>query len=258
MPNPETHPETPDLAGVVFDMDGVITDTAEAHAAAWKRMFDEALARLDPDQPPFDPQDEYRRHVDGKPRFEGCADFLASRGIDLPWGEPDDPPDALTIQGLGRRKNQYFRQWLDDHTAHAFPGTLRLLNDLRAAGIRCGVFTSSRNGRRVLDSAGVTGLFDAVVDGTDALERDLPGKPHPDVPLACAEAMGTSPENAALIEDATVGVEAGRRGGFAVVIGIDRSGKNAGRFRDAGADWVVADCADLHLSGRRLVITQNG
>ncbi len=229
-------------------MDGVITDTAEAHAAAWKRMFDEALARLDEDQPPFDPVLEYRLHVDGKPRYQGCADFLASRGLDIPWGSADDPPDALTVCGLGNRKNLYFNDWLQEHSARAFPGTLRLLEDLRAGGVRCGVFTSSRNGRRVLDSAGVTGLFDAIVDGTDAHERGLAGKPAPDVPAACAEAMAVAPRDAALVEDATVGVEAGRRAGFALVIGIDRSRDDADRFLDAGADVVVADCAVLRLS----------
>ena len=247
-------PDATPVQGVTFDMDGVVTDTAEAHAVAWKRMFDAALPRIAPDQQPFDAVAEYRLHVDGKPRLKGLADFLAARGIELARGHPDDPPGTSTLHGLGNLKNDYFNEWLDRHRVAVFPGSRRLLGELRAAGVRCGVFTSSRNGRRVLESAGVTDLFDAIVDGNDAADDDLPGKPEPDLPLACARAMDVAPCDAALVEDAPVGVESGLRGGFALIIGIDRSRDHGERYREAGAQVVISDCAALRLSDAGLAV----
>ncbi|WP_244263182.1 trehalose-phosphatase [Thioalkalivibrio thiocyanoxidans] len=254
MSRTESVPAPMRVKGVVFDMDGVITDTAEAHAAAWKRMFDEALPRIAPGQEPFDAVGEYRLHVDGKPRLEGLADFLAARGIELPRGELGDAPGTSTLHALGNLKNRYFREWLDEHPVAVFPGSRRLLGELRAAGVRCGVFTSSRNGRRVLESAGITDLFDAIIDGEDAAADDLPGKPAPDLPVACAEALGVAPDEAALVEDAPVGIEAGQRGGFALLVGIDRSRDHGERYREAGAQVVISDCAALRLGDTGLAV----
>jgi len=214
------------LDAVLFDMDGVVTDTAPAHASAWKRLFDtfleeRARARGEPFVP-FDARADYREHVDGRPRLDGIRTFLAARGIELPEGGPDDDPAAETVHALGRRKNRYFREWLEANRVRRFPGTIALIGDLRRAGIRCAVFTSSRNAEAVLESAGVAGLFDVKVDGNAMAEKGLPGKPDP------------------------AGVEAGRRGGFALVVGVDR-GRYGKALGGHGADLVVRDLGELRL-----------
>lgn len=257
-PTPQTcrlPPETYDA--VLFDMDGVITDTAEAHADAWKRLFDDFLKdraqrRGEPFQP-FDADSDYRNYVDGIPRYEGVRRFLASRGIELPEGDEADPPDSETVHGLGNRKNGYFRQWLQEHRVKTFPGTVALIQALREAGMGTAVFSASRNAQAVLDSAGVADLFDVRIDGNDAHEQGLPGKPDPAVLLEAARRLGATPERTAIFEDALAGVEAGAHGGFACVIGVDRSG-NADALRQHGADVVVDDpgeCLVDHM-GRAL------
>ncbi len=236
------------MEAVLFDMDGVITDTAEAHAAAWKCLFDDYLRRraneLGEPFKPFDPVRDYREYVDGKPRCDGVASFLDSRGITLPRGSADDASDAATICGLGNRKNRYFRDWLDNHPVRAFPGTLALLAALKQAGIKVAVFSSSRNAELVLRQAGVLDLFDARVDGNDLVTYRLAGKPDPAMLCAVAARLGVPPARAAVIEDAIAGVEAGVRGGFALVVGVDRDG-NAERLKRTGADLVVGDLAEL-------------
>ncbi len=231
------------LQAVLFDMDGVVTDTATAHMAAWKRLFDEYLRARRPESAAFSAED-YRRHVDGKPRYDGVAAFLASRGIDLPRGAPDDDPETETVCGLGNRKNRYFRAWLSQHSIDAFPGSRALLAELETAGIRAAVFSSSRNARDVLESAGMLDRFEVAVDGRDMAEAGLPGKPDPAIMLRAAEKLGVAPSHAAVIEDALAGVEAGAKGGFAQVVGVDRSGDGQA-LRNAGADLVVADLAEL-------------
>jgi len=214
-----------DFDAVIFDMDGVITRTADVHFRAWKKMFDDYLRergqRDGRDYGEFD-EAAYNRFVDGKPRVDGVRDYLASLGIELPEGNPDDPPERETVQGLGNRKNADFNRVLDAQGVKRYESTVRFIEDLHRCGIRTAIISSSKNARRVLASAGVTDLFDARVDGQDALELGIPGKPAPDVFLAAAGALGVAPSRAVVVEDAQSGVEAGRKGGFALVIGINR------------------------------------
>lgn len=237
--------------GVLFDMDGVITDTATAHAAAWKRMFDDYLReradRIGADFKSFDDGREYRRYVDGKPRSDGVRSFLESRGIELPFGNEEDSPDLETVCGLGNRKNRYFENWLAQNRVRAYPGTLKLAGELRKAGIRTAVFSASRNAGAVLGNAGVQGLFDIQVDGDDLARLDFPGKPHPAMLLEAARRLGVAPGRAVVVEDAIAGIEAGVRGGFGLVIGVDRAGHEED-LKKAGAHVVVHDLAELRFA----------
>ena len=234
------------IDAVLFDMDGVITDTARAHAAAWKQLFDAWLVEHHPDEPPFDEDADYREYVDGKPRYDGVESFLASRGIELPHGSDDDEPGSATVCGLGNAKNRYFNAWLEEHRVEAYPGSLALLDRLQRAGLRLAVFSSSRNATAVLKSAGVLDCFEIKVDGEDMAAEGLPGKPDPAIMLQAAERLAVAPERTAVVEDATAGVRAGVAGGFAQTIGVDRGGA-AADLRRAGADLVVADLAELVL-----------
>jgi alpha,alpha-trehalase len=235
---------------VIFDMDGVVTDTARTHAAAWKRLFDEFLReRADRSGEPFQPFDsgaDYLRYVDGKPRYDGVQSFLASRGILLPYGHPDDPPDRETVCGLGNRKNRYFRASLEQEGVKPYQSTVDFIRMLKAQGIRTAVISSSRNSVEVLEAAQVRDLFDAKVDGVDAEELGLTGKPDPAIFLEAARRLGVEPARAIVVEDAIAGVEAGRRGGFALVVGVDRVG-HAEELKEWGADVVVPDLSVLHV-----------
>jgi len=250
------------IDAVIFDMDGVVTDTASTHAAAWKRLFDEYLdersRRTGEPVSPFTP-DDYRRYVDGKPRYDGVRDFLVSRGIALPEGDPSDPPDSETVCGLGNRKDAYFLTQLREQGARAYTGTVALVGRLAAQGVRTAIISASRNLTEVLDAAGVGDLFQVEVDGLDAERLGLAGKPDPAVFLEAASRLGVEPARAAIVEDALAGVEAGRRGGFALVVGVDRTG-HAEALRAAGADAVVPDLAALELEGpgRRPAGASNG
>ena len=239
------------LEAVVFDTDGVLTDTASAHGAAWKRLFDEYLklraTRLGEPFQPFTGVD-YLRHVDGRARYDGVAGFLASRGITLPWGDPSDPPDRETVCGLGNAKDRYFVTHLRDHGAKAFPTSVAFVRRLRESGLRTAVVSASRNMVAVLESAGMRDLFDAEVDGVEAERLGLAGKPDPALFLQAARRLGVAPARAAVVEDALAGVEAGRRGRFAVVVGVDRGGQ-AAALAERGADVVVADLGELALEG---------
>jgi len=235
------------LSAWLFDLDGVITDTAALHAQAWKQLFDEYLAaNADPDGAfePFRLPEDYVAYVDGKPRQDGVRSFLESRKISLPEGSPSDDPGAPTIQGLGRRKDGYFNAALNDEGVTVFEGTIALIRELRAKGIRIGCVSSSKNCRPILDRAGIRALFDVVVDGTDIEREGLSGKPRPDSFLRAAEQLAIAPSEAAVVEDAVSGVAAGQAGAFALVIGIDR-----GAGRDAllahGADSVVDDMREF-------------
>jgi beta-phosphoglucomutase family hydrolase len=236
---------------VVFDTDGVLTDTASVHAAAWKRLFDEYLrqraARLGEPFRPFEQRD-YLLHVDGKPRYDGVAAFLASRGITLPWGDPTDPPGRETVCGLGNAKNRWFLEQLDQHGVRAFPGSVAFVRALRDKGVGTAAVSASRNMRAVLDAAGIRGLFDEEVDGTDAARLGLAGKPDPALFLEAARRLAVPPARAAVVEDALAGVEAGRRGGFGLVVGVDRTGQ-ADALRERGAGLVVDDLSRLDLDG---------
>ena len=238
---------------VVFDMDGVVTDTARVHASAWKRMFDEHLRRLAEvsggEFIEFDIERDYLTYVDGKPRFDGAKSFFASRSIGIPDGEPGDPPEAETVWGLSARKQSYFLDALAEDGADAYPTTLALIEDLRAAGIATAMITASRNSAQVLESAGVGDVFDARVDGVVAAELGLRGKPAPDVFLEAADRLGKDPSRAVVVEDAQAGVAAGRAGGFGLVIGVDRAGQRE-ELLAGGADVVVDDLGEVRVAAR--------
>ena len=226
----------------LFDLDGVLTPTAEVHMRAWDRMFNDYLVDH-PDQPPYT-DDDYFAHVDGKPRYDGVAAFLASRGIDLPHGSPDDAPAAETVCGLGNRKNDAFNRVLAEEGVSPYPGSLHLLEDLEAAGTPMAVVSSSRNAPAVLEAAGIAHFFPVVMYGTLAEQRGLPGKPAPDTFQAAAADLGVAADACVVLEDAVSGVQAGAAGGFALVVGVDRG---AGRevLQGAGAEVVVADLEEL-------------
>jgi beta-phosphoglucomutase family hydrolase len=238
------------VKALLFDLDGVLTSTAKVHAAAWKQMFDEYLRqraeKLGEDFVPFDIVNDYGQYVDGKPRYDGVRSFLASRGIDLPQGDKTDPPSAETVDGLGNRKNELVLKRIADGGVEAYPGSVRYLEAARAAGLARAVVSSSTNAKDVLRAAGIDQHFDAVVDGVVADEEKLDGKPAPDTYLAGAKALHAEPGESAVFEDALAGVEAGRAGGFATVVGIDRvGGGHAADLAEHGATIVVQDLDEL-------------
>jgi beta-phosphoglucomutase family hydrolase len=232
----------------LFDLDGVLTDTASVHRKAWKAMFDaylSARAERSGDRfVPFDIDEDYRRYVDGKRREDGVRSFLASRDITLPEGEPDDDASVETVHGLGNRKNELFHQMLRTDGVDVFDGSRRYLQAVKAAGLGVAVVSSSANTREVLDVTGLAQFVQVRVDGVTMREENIAGKPAPDSFLRAAELLGVSPDQAAVFEDALAGVAAGRAGNFAVVVGVDRLGQ-ADELRRNGADIVVADLAEL-------------
>jgi beta-phosphoglucomutase family hydrolase len=230
-----------DIRAVLFDLDGVLTQTAKVHQAAWKRTFDEFLRSRDPAAAEFS-QADYNQFVDGKPREDGVRDFLASRGITLPEGT--DPADADTVRGLATRKNELLLRELDEHGVQVYDGSMRYLRAVKDAGLATAVVTASANGAQVIEAGGFADLVDARVDGLVAKRDGLRGKPAPDVFLAGARALGVEPAHAAVFEDALAGVAAGRAGNFGYVVGVDRVGQ-ADELRQHGADVVVTDLAQL-------------
>ena len=236
---------------VLFDMDGVLTQTATMHAAAWKQLFDAFLEhRSAASGEPFiafDIDKDYRRYVDGKPRYDGVAAFLQSRGIDLPEGENEDGPDIESVHGLGNRKDQYFMEQLESDGVLTFEAAVDLVRALRAQGVRTAVVTSSINCEAVLEKAGIADLFDARVDGTDVTRLGMQGKPAPDGFLEAARRLHVEPSRSVVVEDAIAGVKAGRAGGFGLVIGVDHLG-DSHPLREAGADAVVTTLAQVHVA----------
>ncbi len=236
------------LDAVLFDMDGVLTTTARMHALAWKRTFDGFLDSWDADNgsvtPRFSVGEDYAATVDGKPRQDGVSDFLASRGIELPLGTPDSPPDEWSIYGIGNRKQGFVEEALRTEGVEVFPGSVAWLRELRERGVRTAVVTSSTNADAILNASGIADLFDARVDGDTAIEFGLPGKPAPDTFLEAARRVDAHPSRAAVVEDSRAGVTAARTGGFRIVIGVDRLGQPE-ELRQAGADIVVEDLAEL-------------
>lgn len=223
---------------ILFDLDGVITPTAIIHEQAWAELFAGHDYR----------QEDYLAHIDGKPRYDGVASFLASRGIELPHGDADDPPGAETVCGLGNRKNALFNEILDRGRLDPYSGTVAVLDLLDRNGIAQAIVSSSRNARRVLEAAGMGRRFPVIVDGETAAAEHLPGKPAPDMFLRAAELLGVAADRCVVVEDAVAGVEAGAAGGFAFVLGVDRGG-NRSALEGAGADLVVDDLADTLGSG---------
>lgn len=259
-PDPGTHQAGPESLGLtaqiracLFDLDGVLTETAKIHAAAWKDTFDGFLrtycAQHGKPFQAFDEVKDYEVYVDGKPRADGIRSFLKSRDITLPDGQDGDPPTAETVQGLGNAKNTAFTEILDKKGVDAFEGSVRYVKAVREANLRCAVVTSSANCHAVLKAAGLDGYFDATVDGSDLKPLGLRGKPAPDTFLAAARKLGVEPAEAAVYEDALAGVEAGRAGRFGRVIGVDRLGQ-ADALREHGADVVVTDLGDLLSTNR--------
>ncbi len=258
-PKPKTqvlHAEDWDAA--VFDLDGVVTRTARVHAAAWKRLFDDFLsARSEQTGEPFRPFDiatDYPLYVDGKPRLDGVTSFLQSRGIDLPWGTPSDGPDSATICGLGNQKDGYFHELLAKEGVEVFDTSIRFIRALQKAGIKTALVSSSRNAEAILGAAGLGEMFEARIDGNDLARLGLRGKPAPDLFVLAAERLGVPRTRAIVLEDAISGVEAGRAGGFGLVIGVDRRGQPEA-LRRAGADIVVSDLGLLKVTGKAQPVT---
>jgi beta-phosphoglucomutase family hydrolase len=218
------------FGAVLFDLDGVVTPTVTIHEQAWAELF----------APWGFGSNDYLTYVDGRPRYEGVRSFLASRGVELPWGDPSDPPGDDTVCALGNRKDEAFNAVLARDGIAAYPGTLKVMDILDRAGVPSAIVSSSKNARPVLRAAGIAERFAAVVDGVVAVEQHLPGKPDPAMFVHAAELVGVAPAEAVVVEDAISGVAAGRAGGFAQVIGVDRGG-NREALLAAGADFVVDD-----------------
>ena len=235
------------ISACLFDLDGVLTQTAKVHARAWKEMFDgfprERSERLGEPYEPFTP-DDYDRYVDGLPRLDGVRKFLGSRKIELPAGSPEDPAAAETVQALGTRKNDLVLALIREQGVEAYEGSLRFVEEARAQGLRRAVVSSSTNCRDVLAAAEIEGLFEVRIDGEVAEREGLAGKPAPDTFQSAARALGVEPAQAAVFEDALAGVEAGRAGAFGWVVGVDRTGQ-ADELRRRGADVVVKDLSEL-------------
>lgn len=237
---------------MVFDLDGVITFTARVHAAAWKELFDSYLKqrakRLGEPFVPFDSTADYLQYVDGKPRYDGVASFLASRGIHLPYGGVDDPPNAETVMSLGNRKDELFKRKVEEIGVDYDHEAVRFVRELRDHGVHVGIASSSKNAIPILKKCGILNLFEFLVDGNLSEERHLKGKPAPDIFLACLAELVPSPDpaRAGIAEDAIAGVEAGHNGGFGLVLGVDRTGAPLGR---SGANWVIKDFREINAAG---------
>src|SRR6516162_983756 len=233
---------------VLLDLDGVITDTANLHAACWKQMFDEYLQKRATQSGeafrPFDLATDYRLYVDGKPRFDGVRDFLKSRGIQLPEGSPDDPPQVETVGGLGNRKNDLVNEVIEDVGVQPYEGSVQFIHHLRRHGFKIGVVTSSQNCTAVLKAAKLDAFFDVQVDGNMIQAQQLAGKPAPDTFLMAAKLLGVEPTRTVVVEDAISGVQAGSAGNFGLVIGVARKG-NAEELKQHGAHLVVSDLGEL-------------
>ena len=235
---------------VVFDLDGVVTNTAKLHAQAWKRLFDDYLKQRDQrdGEPfrPFDREHDYLAYVDGKPRYEGVRSFLESRNIEIATGNIEDDPEQESVYGLGNKKDQYFDQLLKKQGVEIFPSTIELIKDLRTRGIKLAIVSSSKHCQEILQAANIEELFLVRVDGVISESLALKGKPDPDIFIHAAESMGCERQRTVVIEDAIAGVEAGRAGNFGLVIGVNRADQ-AGALKTRGADIVVDDLVELTI-----------
>ena len=245
VPNPISRDK---FDAVLFDLDGVLTATAKVHAICWKKMFDEYLlnraSRSGETFQPFEIATDYRLYVDGKPRFDGVRDFLRSRGIELPEGTPADSPQIETVCGLGNHKNEMINAVIESNGVEVYEGSIALVRRIRKEGIEVAVVTSSQNCDAVLKAAGIGSLFNVKVDGNVIHNENLSGKPAPDAFLAAAKKLGVDPKRSVVVEDAISGVQAGRNGGFGLVIGVARKG-DAEELMEHGADIVVKDLGEL-------------
>jgi trehalose 6-phosphate phosphatase len=236
---------------VILDLDGVITQTAQLHAHAWKKMFDEYLQkRSSQQQEPFKPMDieaDYAKHIDGIPRYEGVRNFLQSRNINLPEGSLDDAPSKETICGLGNRKNEIFRDLIKNENVQVYDDTIEQIKHWKKAGIKVAVISASKNCTTILKATKLLDLFDAKIDGLDAEEKHLQGKPEPDIFITAARQLGARPMQSVVVEDAQMGVYAGNAGGFALVVGVDRSKNTSKELKEHGAHIVVNNLKELKL-----------
>lgn len=244
---------TDDFDAVLFDLDGVLTPTAEVHMRAWQKMFSDYLAGRGIAEPYV--EEDYFDYIDGKPRYDGVRSFLASRDIELPEGSSDDGPDAETVCGLGNRKNEVFASVLATEGVAPYEGSVAFLDHLAGTGTKIAVVSSSRNAPAVLAAAGLADRFEVVVDGVVAAAEHLAGKPSPQTFLHAAERLGVPKDRAVVVEDALSGVAAGHAGEFGLVVGVDR-GVGADRLLQSGADLVVADLADLIPAGDPEAVTE--
>ncbi len=229
---------------VICDLDGVLTDTASLHNEAWKQMFDLFLQEYSQKHSipfaPFDPAEEYLKYIDGRPRYEGASAFIASRGIDFPFGDPDDPPGKETICSLANKKNQLYQSLIETEGVKAFPDAVEKVKQWQTRGYKLAVISASKNCRKILNVANLNHFFEIIIDGNDAINWKLKGKPQPDVFIAAADKMGTKPADAVIIEDAVSGVQAGKYGGFGLVIGMARDNQNSSQLKENGAHIVVS------------------
>lgn len=245
---------------VIFDMDGVITKTALTHAAAWKKMFDEYLLKREKEHGEkfveFTHENDYLPYVDGKPRYKGVASFLESRGINIPFGDPSDTPDMETVCGLGNRKNIAFNEVLEKEGAEVYSSTEALLTELKAAGVKLGVASSSKNCKPVLERVNLLNIFDARVDGVVSADLGLHGKPEPDIFTTACDMVNKTYDKSIVVEDAVSGVQAGVKGNFGLTIGIARE-NNVKELKEAGAHIVVEDLEEIGgLEGLNKIFTQ--
>ena len=233
---------------VIFDMDGVITQTAEVHSLAWKKMFDEYLhfreKELGEPFREFTHADDYLSFVDGRPRYKGVETFLDSRGIQIPFGKPEDEPGKETVCGLGNRKNELFNKMLEADGVGVYDSTIKLIKELLEKGVKVGVATSSKNCALILKKTGIADLFETRVDGIVSAELGLKGKPEPDIFTTATDNLGVKHHRAIIVEDAVSGVQAGRKGHFGLIIGVARD-NNAHELKTNGADYVVEDLSEL-------------
>ena len=235
-----------DVDAVLFDLDGVLTPTAEVHMRAWHRLFTDYFTTHG--ITPAYSEDDYFAYVDGKPRYDGVRSALASRGLHLAEGSPDDPPGAETVAGLGNAKNAVLHELIEADGVQPYPGSVALLDHLAERGMPVAVVSSSRNARGVLRASGLLDRFEVIVDGHDADHPEIDGKPAPDMFVKAATDLGATPDRSVVVEDAVSGVRAGRAGDFGLVVGVDR-GAGADELRAAGADVVVTDLAELIEEG---------
>ncbi|WP_439487971.1 HAD family hydrolase [Algoriphagus sp.] len=232
---------------IILDMDGVVTQTAMLHAEAWKQMFDGFLReREGNDFQPLVIKTDYKRHIDGIPRFDGVRNFLASRQIELPEGHYEDGADKESVYGLGNRKNVIFRELVETKGAHVYDDALQMLEKWKKAELKLAIISSSRNCRYIIEAAGLTEMFDARVDGETMGEEGLSGKPEPDIFLKACELLEVEPQEAMILEDSIAGVSAGKKGGFAQVVGVARHGDES-ELEEAGADRIVKKLTELKL-----------
>lgn len=232
----------------IFDLDGVVTQTASAHAASWKAMFDEFLRQYGAESnqsfEPFDIERDYHLYVDGKPRYEGVKGFLDSRGLELPLGKPNDSPGVWTIYGMGNLKNRLFQEHIRQQGVDLYESSVELIRSLRQKGMKTAMVSSSKNAVEVLQSVNLLRLFDTQVDGVDSERLQLKGKPNPDIFLQAAKQLEVEPEKAIVFEDAIAGVEAARLGGFGFIIGVDRANQPQALI-DHGADIAIKDLQEV-------------